>query len=132
LDAPPPGVVLLFWPGSLTLYLPRSAPDSHTQLASPGARCTVGIRWADHPVVRALCLAVGPLAVTSANRHGQAPATTAVEVEGGLPDGGWLGAVVDGGVCSGLPSTVVECRGPASRLLREGLIPRDELGRVRG
>lgn len=132
LEAAAQGLADRYWPGALTLVVPRSRPFEVDLGGGPGARWTVGIRWADHPVVRALCLAVGPLAVTSANRHGQAPATTAVEVEAGLPDGGWLGAVVDGGVCSGLPSTVVECRGPASRLLREGLIPWDEVGRMRG
>ena len=73
--------------------------------------------------------AVGPLAVTSANRHGgRRPLGRGGggRLRGplaGPPPAVRLAAVVDGGVCDGLPSTVVECRGPASRCLREGAIP---------
>ena len=79
------------------------------------------MRWPDHPVVVALCELLGPLAVTSANRHGQhRPTTAAAEVAAAFAGSDELAVVLDGGTCDGVPSTVVECRGPASRCLREG------------
>ncbi len=93
----------------------------------PAARQTVGVRWPDHPLVQELCARLGPLAVTSANRHGQPPATTAGLVASAVGDSSDLGAILDGGTCDGTPSTVVECRGPASRGLREGGIRFDEI-----
>jgi tRNA threonylcarbamoyl adenosine modification protein (Sua5/YciO/YrdC/YwlC family) len=123
------GLAERFWPGPLTLVVPRRRGFDVDLGGGPRGRWTVGVRWPDHPVVRALCLAVGPLAVTSANSHGKPPATTAAEVATAFADDGSLAAVLDGGPCAGLPSTVVECRGPASRCLREGRIPWDEIGR---
>jgi len=123
------GLAERYWPGPLTLVVPRRKGFAVDLGGGPSGRWTVGVRWPDHPVVRALCLVVGPLAVTSANRHGGPPATTAAEAVASFPSGDELAAVVDGGVCGGPPSTVVECRGPASRCLREGRIP---WGEVRG
>jgi L-threonylcarbamoyladenylate synthase len=123
------GLADRWWPGPLTLVVPRKRGFDADLGGGPTGRWTVGVRWPDHPVVRALCLAVGPLAVTSANPHGRPPATTADEVAGAFVGAGSLAAVLDGGVCAGLPSTVVECRGPASRCLREGRIPWAEVGR---
>ncbi len=112
-----------FWPGPLTLVVPR-ADDFEADLGGrPEARGTVGVRWPDHPVVRALCAAVGPLAVTSANRHGQPPATLAQEVISVFSTDDRLAAVVDAGVCDGVPSTVVECHGEEAWCLRKGGIP---------
>ncbi len=111
-----------FWPGPLTLVVPRRSGFT-VDLGGPAAsRQTVGLRWPDHPLIQALCHTLGPLAVTSANLHGQAPATSASEVEGFFAGSGDLAVIVDGGPCQGTPSTVVECRGPASRCLREGAI----------
>jgi len=116
-----------FWPGPLTLVVPRR-PTFTTDLGGPPpARRTVGVRWPDHPVVRALCRGLGPLAVTSANRHGLPPATRAAEVAGIFAGEDGLAVILDGGVCDGIPSTVVECRGSALRCLREGAIPWSEL-----
>jgi L-threonylcarbamoyladenylate synthase len=119
-----------YWPGALTLVVPRRRGFDVDLGGGSSGRWTVGVRWPDHPVIRALCRAVGPLAVTSANAHGRPPATSAKEVLAafeaplaGPPPAVRLAAVVDGGVCDGLPSTVVECRGPASRCLREGALP---------
>ena len=81
-------------------------------------------------MVRALCAEVGPLAVTSANLHGAPPATSADQVVAGFRDADGLALVMDGGTCDGVPSTVVECRGPASRCLREGALPGSDLGRT--
>jgi L-threonylcarbamoyladenylate synthase len=116
-----------YWPGPLTLVVPRG-PEFTVDLGGEAAGAwSVGVRWPDHPIIQALCLAVGPLAVTSANRHGAPPATTAGQAEGSWPADPSLAGVVDAGVCDGVPSTVVECRGPAWRCLRQGGIPWEEL-----
>lgn len=117
-----------YWPGPLTLVVPRRTGFDADLGGPPAARGTVGVRWPDHPTMAALCAAAGPLAVTSANPHGLPPATTADEVVGGLGRrAGLLAAVVDGGTCDGTPSTVVECTGPLPRCLREGGVPWAEL-----
>ena len=69
-----------YWPGPLTLVVPRAGGFTADLGGPPSARTTVGVRWPDHPVVRHLCLELGPLAVTSANLHGSRPATSAREV----------------------------------------------------
>ncbi len=116
-----------FWPGPLTLVLPRRPGFKADLGGPPAARQTVGVRLPDHPLVRALCAEVGPMAVTSANAHGMPPATTAGQVMTSFRHGEGLTLVIDGGVCEGTPSTVVECRGPASRGLRAGAIPWEEI-----
>ncbi len=116
-----------FWPGPLTLVVPRRPGFTVDLGGPPAARQTVGVRWPDHPVVVALCELLGPLAVTSANRHGARPATTAAGVMAEFAGADQPEVVVDGGPCDGLPSTVVECRGPATRCLREGALAWDDL-----
>lgn len=111
-----------FWPGPLTLVVPRR-PGFMVDLGGPAAaRQTVGVRRPDHPVVVALCELLGPLAVTSANLHGRRPATSAAEVVDVVAGSASPVLVLDAGTCDGEPSTVVECRGPASRCLREGAL----------
>ena len=111
-----------YWPGALTLVLPRR-PDLNADLGDDDA--TVGLRCPAHPVPLALCEAVGPLATTSANRHGEPPATTALELASAISAG--VGLVLDAGVCDGAASTVVECTGEEARLLRPGRLPWPEL-----
>jgi len=111
-----------FWPGALTLVLPRR-PDSTADLGADGA--TVAVRCPAHRVAVAVCEAAGPLATTSANLHGQEPLTTAEAVRATF--GGALAVVLDGGTCSGLPSTVVDCAGSEPQLLRQGHIPWEEV-----
>jgi tRNA threonylcarbamoyl adenosine modification protein (Sua5/YciO/YrdC/YwlC family) len=116
-----------FWPGPLTLVVPRR-PEFTVDLGGPPtARQTVGVRWPDHPAIVALCELLGPLAVTSANLHGDPPATTAAQVVAVFAGSDQPEVVLDGGTCDGTPSTVVECRGPASRCLREGALAWDVL-----
>lgn len=111
-----------FWPGPLTLVVPRR-PTFTVDLGGPtSARQTVGVRRPDHPVVVALCELLGPLAVTSANLHGAPPATSASDVAETFAGSIQPMVILDGGRCDGVPSTVVECRGPASRCLREGAL----------
>ncbi len=113
-----------FWPGALTVVLPRR-PDLNADLGSDDA--TIGLRCPDHPVPLALCRALGPIATTSANRHGEPPATTASSLAAAL--GPAVDVVLDAGECTGTPSTVVDCTGAEPRLLRDG---RHSVGRDPG
>lgn len=111
-----------FWPGPLTLVVPR-ADGFCVDLGGPrSTRHTVGIRWPDHRLVAGVCARLGPLAVTSANRHGSPPATTSDQVAEAFAGSDELTVIVDGGPCTGDPSTVVECLGQGIRCLREGAI----------
>ena len=108
-----------WWPGGLTLVVARRR-GLDLDLGGPDD-ATIGLRLPAHPVPVALAGAIGPLAVTSANRHGQATPATAVEVAAQLGDGASL--VLDGGPCQGRASTVVSCVDGALRVLREGAVP---------
>jgi tRNA A37 threonylcarbamoyladenosine synthetase subunit TsaC/SUA5/YrdC len=70
----------------------------------------------------------GPLATTSANRHGEPPVTTAAELAEVLGSGVEL--ILDAGPCTGEPSTVVDCTGSEPRLLREGRLAWDAITTV--
>jgi tRNA threonylcarbamoyl adenosine modification protein (Sua5/YciO/YrdC/YwlC family) len=107
------------WPGGLTIVLPR-APGFTVDLGGTDDT-TVGVRVADHHVPIALARRVGPLATTSANRHGEATPTTAAGVREVLG----LAIIVDGGVCDGAPSTVVAVRGDVVEILRRGAVALD-------
>jgi L-threonylcarbamoyladenylate synthase len=113
-----------FWPGPLTLVLPRAeaVPDA----VSAGQE-TVGVRVPDHPVARALLEAVGrPLAAPSANRSGRPSPTTAEHVLATLD--GRIEAVLDGGPTRvGVESTVLSLAGPRPRILRPGAVTAEEL-----
>jgi len=100
-----------FWPGPLTIVL--AAPR----------RGTLAFRVPASDVARRLIAASGGgLPVTSANRSGEADATTAEEVLEQL--GGRIALVLDGGrTPGGVPSTVVDCTGNDVKILREGAIP---------
>jgi L-threonylcarbamoyladenylate synthase len=111
-----------YWPGPLTIVIPAK-PGLGADLGDDDL--TVGVRAPAHPVALALCAAVGPLATTSANRHGEPPMTTAAEVDATFGDA--LPLVLDGGVCAGSPSTVVDCTGEELKLLRAGRIPWEDL-----
>ena len=95
--------------------LPRR-PDLDADLGDDDA--TIGLRCPDHPVPLAICRDLGPVATTSANRHGEPPATGAAAVSG-LPG---VDLVLDAGTCEGAPSTVLDCTGEEPRLLRAGRI----------
>ena len=110
------------WPGPLTLVLPR-LPGLGYELGEPAA--TVGVRCPDHALVRAITAAAGPIATTSANRHGEPTAPTAEGVAATF--GAELALVLDGGRCEAPPSTVVAATGAAWKVLREGPIPLAEV-----
>ena len=122
-----------FWPGGLTLVVPRRTdrplPAALTggELA-PGAIPTVGVRVPNHDAPRALARALGPLPTTSANRSGEPEARDANEIERLL--GGAIDLVIDGGPAAGGPaSTVVDVTAPEPRILRAGAIPEEEIQR---
>ena len=111
-----------FWPGPLTLVVPKH-PSLPAELSS---QATIGVRMPDHPIALALLRVTGPLAVTSANRSGEASAITAPEVVEQL--GGQIGLVLDGGQTpGGVSLTVVDCSGHTPVILRQGPISLTEL-----
>ncbi len=112
-----------WWPGGLTLVVPRRA-GLGLDLGGPDD-ATIGLRLPAHPVPVALARALGPLAVTSANRHGRTTPATASEVVVQLGDG--LAVVLDAGPCRGQASTVVSCLPGELRVLREGSVPSIEV-----
>ncbi len=105
------------WPGPLTMVL-RRRPGLGWRLGEPTD--TIGVRCPDHDLVRALAARVGPLATTSANRHGLPTPSSALEAAEQLL--GPVDLVLDGGALSGTPSTVVDLTGDASRVLRQGAV----------
>jgi L-threonylcarbamoyladenylate synthase len=111
-----------FWPGALTLVLPRR-PGLDVDLGDEGA--TIGLRAPDHPVPVALCRRIGPLATTSANFHGEATPGDPHEVARLFES--TVDVVLDGGRLRGRASTVVDCTTDAPRLLREGEIAWEEV-----
>jgi L-threonylcarbamoyladenylate synthase len=116
------------WPGPLTVVV--RARRRVGELVGGDGR-TVGIRWPDHPLVEQLCLEAGPLAVTSANRHGEPPCTSASAVLAAFGAGD-VPLVVDGGDCDGAPSTVVDCSGQRPVCLREGAVAWSEIEALLG
>ena len=112
------------WPGPLTLVLARSRSAQRMDLG--GSAQTVGIRCPDNRFVRDLARRVGPIATTSANRHGQPTPATAVEAAASLA--GPVALVIDGGLCGGVPSTVIEATSMPARVLRAGALDPAVLG----
>jgi L-threonylcarbamoyladenylate synthase len=120
-------LVRQFWPGALTLVVPRALGFDADLGGSPANRLSVGVRWPDHPIVVRLCGMVGPLAVTSANLHRSPPAVSALEVASLFPAGAAPAVVIDGGICDRPASTVVDCTRDEVRCLREGAIDWDSI-----
>jgi L-threonylcarbamoyladenylate synthase len=112
-----------FWPGALTLVVP--APRAIASLV--GADDSVGLRWPGHRVLNALSAALGPLAVTSANRHGEPPATSVDELVASFASHTGPALAVDGGRCGGVASTVVDCTADPVGCLRDGGVPWDDV-----
>ncbi len=111
-----------FWPGPLTLVLPRA--EGWTYYLGGEDPGTVAVRIPACRIARELLAQSGPLAVSSANRSGGAPATTVAEAREML--GHSVEVYLDGGVRSGAASTVLSLVG-APVVLREGAIPASEL-----
>ena len=112
-----------YWPGGLTLILPKSSMVSSKVSQTPN----VAVRLPDLKLTREIIAAVGePLAVTSANRSGRPSSRTAKDVIAQL--GGRVAAVVDGGPCPDVvASTVLDCTTNPPRIVRVGAIPAETL-----
>lgn len=108
------------WPGPLTLVLPRH-PDLEWDLGEP--RSTIGVRCPDHELIRRVTDRVGPIAATSANRHGEPTPTTASAAADSLT--GPVDLIVDGGEIEGSASTVVDATGERPVVLRQGPVAID-------
>lgn len=118
-----------WWPGPLTLVLPKAATVPSTATAG---LATVALRAPAHPVAQALLRAAGlPLAAPSANRSGEVSPTTASHVVQSLGDR--VPLILDAGPTSvGIESTVVDLSGARPLLLRPGMISREMLEEVIG
>ncbi len=129
-DAQATALAEAFWPGPLTLVLPKTADCSVADLATAGLD-TIAIRIPAHPVARAILRAFGGAVVApSANLSGHVSPTTAAHVQTDLA--GRIDLIVDGGaVAVGVESTIVGCF-EAPMLLRPGGLPREEIERVLG
>ncbi len=120
-----------FWPGPLTLVLPRVADCRLSLLASAGLD-TAAVRAPSHPIARALIAASGvPIAAPSANRSGAISPTRPEHVVESLGDA--VDLVIDGGPCDvGLESTVLDLTTPRPTLLRPGGTTREAIEAVIG
>jgi L-threonylcarbamoyladenylate synthase len=120
-----------FWPGPLSLVLPRRADCAIAGLASAGLD-TVALRAPSNAVARALLQAAKlPIAAPSANRSQRVSPTTAAHVAAEL--GELPAMILNGGPCTlGLESTVLGASGDGVTLLRPGALPREEIERVLG
>jgi tRNA threonylcarbamoyl adenosine modification protein (Sua5/YciO/YrdC/YwlC family) len=107
-------VARTFWPGPLTLVLRRLDGEG-----------TLGVRCPDDAFIHLLAQRVGPLAVTSANRHGEATPVGAGDAAASLTAD--VALVVDGGPCHGEPSTVVDATGPHLTIIRAGPITEEQI-----
>ena len=119
-----------FWPGPLTLVLPKTDDCAVADLATAGLD-TVAIRIPVHPVARDILRAFGgPVVAPSANLSGHVSPTTAAHVQSDLD--GRIDLIVDGGaVAVGVESTIVGCF-ETPMLLRPGGLPREAIERVLG
>ena len=119
-----------FWPGPLTLVLPRTDHCAVADLATAGLD-TIAVRVPAHPVALAILRAFGgPVVAPSANLSGHVSPTSAAHVKSDLD--GRIDLIVDGGAVEvGVESTIVGCFG-APMLLRPGGLPRGEIERVLG
>ncbi|MEM9287119.1 MAG: L-threonylcarbamoyladenylate synthase [Pseudomonadota bacterium] len=120
-----------FWPGPLTLVLPKRRESAIHPLVTAGLD-TIAIRAPGHSAARQVLHRFGrPIAAPSANPSGKLSPTRARHVADGLGDA--VSLILDGGPCAiGLESTVLEIRGERAHLLREGAVTREDLEEASG
>ncbi|MBU6167033.1 MAG: threonylcarbamoyl-AMP synthase [Alphaproteobacteria bacterium] len=117
-----------FWPGPLTLVLPRRPDAAVASLVTAGLD-TIALRCPAHPVMQQLVRAVGPLAAPSANASGRISPTRAAHVLASLAQV----PVIDAGPCAaGVESTIVAVDGAGWRLLRPGAVAVEAIAAVAG
>jgi L-threonylcarbamoyladenylate synthase len=124
-------LALAFWPGPLTIVVPRTKECPVSLLASAGL-ASIALRVPDHPIALALLRAVArPVVAPSANPSGRVSPTTAEHVRKGL--GSKVTIILDGGRCKvGVESTVVSFLGVQPILLRPGGVSRRDIEVVIG
>src|ERR1700690_2865304 len=129
-DAAAEKLAAAFWPGPLTLVLPKRPDCGVSDLALAGLD-SVAVRVPAHPIAHALLAAFnGPVVAPSANRSGHVSPTNAAHVLADLR--GRIDMVIDAGPCTvGVESTIVACLGEPA-LLRPGGLPREQIERVLG
>ncbi|WP_025273861.1 L-threonylcarbamoyladenylate synthase [Haloglycomyces albus] len=115
-----------FWPGALTLVVAYNTSLTWDLGDTDG---TVAVRMPLHPLALELLKSTGPMAVSSANKHGQPPAATAEEAKQQL--GSDVTTYLEAGPSTdNVPSTIVDCLADPPRVLREGAIPLETLQTV--
>jgi tRNA threonylcarbamoyl adenosine modification protein (Sua5/YciO/YrdC/YwlC family) len=115
-----------FWPGPLTLVF-KASPTLKWDLGD--TRGTVAVRMPLHPVALDLLRRSGPMAVSSANKHGRPASTTADDAQEQL--GASVSVYLDGGPgADNVPSTIVDLTGTMPRVLRSGVITADQLRKI--
>ena len=115
-----------FWPGALTLVF-RASPTLMWDLGD--TKGTVALRMPLHAVALDVLKQTGPMAVSSANRHGHPAAVTAAEAEEQLAES--VSVYLDGGRCAdNVPSTILDLTSGIPKVLRAGAIPVDRLRSV--
>ncbi len=121
-----------FWPGALTLVVTASdaVPPEYMLPGTDGEPATIALRMPDSNLVREIARGCGmPLAVTSANTHGLAAATSGANVESQIVEA--VDLVLDAGPAPvGVASTIVDCAHGTPRVLREGAITSEQVERV--
>ncbi|MCW2527625.1 MAG: Sua5/YciO/YrdC/YwlC family protein [Pseudonocardiales bacterium] len=119
-------LVEAFWPGGLTLVV-EHAPSLAWDLGD--ARGTVAVRMPLHPVALELLALTGPMAVSSANKSGFAPAATVAQAQEQLGES--VGVYLDGGLIeNSLPSTIVDVTAEVPKVLRQGAVSLERLRAV--
>jgi L-threonylcarbamoyladenylate synthase len=112
-----------FWPGALTIIVEHS-PSLQWDIGETNG--TVGVRMPLHPVALEVLREVGPMAVSSANKHGQPAATTAEEAREQLEYS--VRVYLEAGPCPDpVPSTIVDVTGDVPQILRNGAMPLEKL-----
>ena len=115
-----------FWPGPLTIIVHYS-PTLAWDLGQTGG--SVAVRMPDHPVALDVLGRTGPLAVSSANTHGNHPGQDASSAQEQLGDA--VSVYLDAGtIADGVPSTIVDCTGDRLIVVREGALTLSDLARV--
>ncbi|MCX8132954.1 MAG: L-threonylcarbamoyladenylate synthase [Roseococcus sp.] len=130
-DARARALAARFWPGPLTLVLPRLA-DCRVELLAGAGLDTLAVRVPAHDLALAMLRAFGgPVAAPSANRSGRVSPTSPAHVMEEL--GGRIAAILDGGECAvGVESTVLDLAAGGAALLRPGGVPVEEIEAVIG
>lgn len=103
------------WPGALTIIGRLRTHDLEA-----GTQDTLGVRLPDHAFVRACAQRFGPIATTSANRHGEPTITNPIDLDAAF--GGDVEVVIDGGVLDGVASTVIDVTTKVPEILRQGVV----------